>query len=71
MILSTIALEDHSRAFAAVNKGEVNKGEVLRPGFPKYRGRVRAEEFFDASAPGLGHGRSGLLDRERRGSHFI
>ena len=66
MNLSTIALEDHNRSFATVNKGE-----ALRPGLPKNRGRVRAEEFFDISAPGLGHGRSGLLDRERRGTHFV
>lgn len=65
MMLSAIALEDHNRAFATVKKD--NPG----PGFRKYRGRIRAEEFLDASAPGLGHGRSGLLDRERRGAHFI
>ena len=61
VMLSAIALEDHNRAFATINKGEVRK----------YRGRVRTAEFFDVSAPGLGHGRSGLLDRERRGTHFV
>jgi hypothetical protein len=66
MMLSAVALEDHNRAFATVNKDE-----ELRPGFRKYRGRIRAEGFLDASAPGLGHGRSGLLDRERRGAHFV
>jgi hypothetical protein len=63
MMLSAIALEDHNRA--------VNKNDGLGPSFRKYRGRVRAEEFLDASAPGFGHGRSGLLDRERRGTHFV
>lgn len=65
MVLSTIALEDHNRAFATAKKTE-----ALGPGFRRYRGRFR-EEFLDTNAPGLGHGRSGLLDRERRGTHFI
>lgn len=51
MRLSSEALEVHNRV--------VGPSPVLR----KSRGRATAE--VDVDAPGLGHGRSGLLDRER------
>ncbi|KAF5380806.1 hypothetical protein D9615_004151 [Tricholomella constricta] len=59
MVLSTEALEDHNRALAAAARTE----DAISSGFRKARGRAKAE--IDVNAPGYGHGRSGLLDRER------
>jgi hypothetical protein len=63
MLLSAVALEGHNRAFA--------NDETVGPACRKYRGRTRLEGFVDASAPGLGLGRSGLLDRERHAPHLL
>jgi hypothetical protein len=63
MLLSAVALQGHCCASA--------NDEALGPACRKYRGRMRLEGFPDAGAPGLGLGRSGLLDRERRAPHLL
>ncbi|RDB21398.1 hypothetical protein Hypma_011811 [Hypsizygus marmoreus] len=61
MMLSSIALEDHNRALAA------KADAALAPAYRRIRGRTKPEPFDDTYAPGFGHGRSGLVDRERVG----